>query len=406
MRCGILKSNGCSLARGGAVLVVTSMAAGCSSGVTRLGVDDSFTTSTPNQQQIINQRQVQTYPGENQAALLVASNSDSVSRGSLQSSVSSQHLPAPTALAVRVQVEPNQIAQAENTTQVPGTNGNNLQPTSLPGTSNKVAVLSNTPKAKENSATAQLDVSASNNKAVPDTYKVTEGDTLNRIAGKLGVSTAALKYVNGLQDGRIRIDQTLKVPTDSATTTQVTKATTATVDQVTTSSAAPAKTTVAPANPVIDAPEIASYTLPKKDNLAVQTEALSEASPSSTGIDRMRWPVRGRIVQKYGNGDDKSSNGINILVPAGTPVKAAENGVVIYAGDGLKEFGNTVLVRHDNGLVTVYGHTSELKVQRGQKVKRGDEIALSGMSGLTDQPKLHFEVRKNSSPVDPSTYLE
>ncbi len=63
--------------------------------------------------------------------------------------------------------------------------------------------------------------------------------------------------------------------------------------------------------------------------------------------------------------------------------KAAENGVVIYAGDGLKEFGNTVLVRHEDGLVTVYGHASELKVQRGEKVKRGQEIAVSGMSGTT-----------------------
>jgi murein DD-endopeptidase MepM/ murein hydrolase activator NlpD len=65
-----------------------------------------------------------------------------------------------------------------------------------------------------------------------------------------------------------------------------------------------------------------------------------------------------------------------------------------------------VLVRHDNGLVTVYGHASSLDVKRGQKVKRGQQIALSGMSGTTDTPKLHFEVRKNSAPVDPSTFLE
>jgi murein DD-endopeptidase MepM/ murein hydrolase activator NlpD len=79
---------------------------------------------------------------------------------------------------------------------------------------------------------------------------------------------------------------------------------------------------------------------------------------------------------------------------------------VIYAGDGLKEFGNTVLVRHDNGLVTVYGNASELNVKRGQTVKRGEQIALSGMSGNANAPKLHFEIRKNSAPVDPSTYLE
>ena len=98
----------------------------------------------------------------------------------------------------------------------------------------------------------------------------------------------------------------------------------------------------------------------------------------------MRWPVRGRVISNYGSGSGKSNDGIDIAVPEGTPVKAAENGVVIYAGDGLKEFGNTVLVRHENGLVTVYGHASSIEVKRGEKVKRGQEIALSGMSGTTD----------------------
>ena len=408
--------------------MVAGMAAGCSSGVARFGgagIDDIFTASTPNQQSIINQQQAQAYPGEGQAAApLVASNTGSVSRGSLQP-VSSQPLPppstpAPTMAQAPVQVAPApalapvvdrsapaQVAQAENVLKVPGVNGKKPQPANLPLSSDKVAVLPNAPKSKESGAAAQLDASAGNNdKASAGTYKVAEGDTLNRIAGKLGVSTAALKQANGLEDGRIRIGQTLKVPGSGAATTTVAKAAPAAVDPVTTSAAAPAKPAVAPVKPAADAPTVASYTPPKKDNLATQAEATSDAAPNSTGIDRMRWPVRGRVVSTYGKGGGKSNDGIDISVPEGTPVKAAENGVVIYAGDGLKEFGNTVLVRHENGLVTVYGHASSIKVQRGQKVKRGDEIALSGMSGSTDQPKLHFEVRKNSSPVDPSTYLE
>ncbi|MGL4405951.1 MAG: peptidoglycan DD-metalloendopeptidase family protein, partial [Notoacmeibacter sp.] len=98
--------------------------------------------------------------------------------------------------------------------------------------------------------------------------------------------------------------------------------------------------------------------------------------------------------------------GIDIAMPAGTSVKAAEGGTVIYAGNGLAEFGNTVLIRHDNGLVTVYGHADKLNVQRNQKVNKGDVIALSGASGKADAPKLHFEVRKNSVPVDPQKYLQ
>ncbi|MDZ7600753.1 MAG: M23 family metallopeptidase, partial [Hoeflea sp.] len=97
---------------------------------------------------------------------------------------------------------------------------------------------------------------------------------------------------------------------------------------------------------------------------------------------------------------------IDISLPAGTPVKAAENGVVIYSGDGLKEYGKTVLVRHDDGLVTVYAHANSLNVARGDKVVRGQVIASSGMTGAAKTPRLHFEVRKNATPVDPVKYLE
>lgn len=411
------------MARGGAVLLVAGMAAGCSSSVSRFGgggVDDIFTSATPNQREIINnQQQPQPFPGT-QAAPLTASNSGTVSRGSLDP-VSSQPLPAPAAPApvyaaqapamapavdrstTLASAQPRAAQTDNNVLQVPGSAGKKPLPAQLPATGDKVAVLPNTPKAKEGAAPAQLDASAANAKASgAGGYKVVEGDTLNRIANKLGVTTAALKQANNLQDGRIRIGQTLKVPAAGATT--VAKAAPA-VDPVTTATPAPAKPAVAAAKPA-DAPAVASYTPPKKDNLATEAAASSEAAPNSTGIDRMRWPVRGRVVSTYGKGGGKSNDGIDISVPEGTPVKAAENGVVIYAGDGLKEFGNTVLVRHESGLVTVYGHASQLKVQRGQKVKRGDEIALSGMSGTTDAPKLHFEVRKNSSPVDPTGYLE
>lgn len=286
----------------------------------------------------------------------------------------------------------------------------------LPGNvpAEKVAVLPQQPKIKEGKAAAQVDTSAASSdpkaklgkaaqvaavqpKAGAGGYVVQQGDTLSSIARKTGVSTTALKQANGMQDGLLRIGQTLKVPAAgaAATTLAATKpAAAAPVDTVKTAS--------------IPAPEkpsatLATYTPPKKDQKVIQqAESDAAEAPDSTGIGKMRWPVRGRVISGYKSG----TGGIDIAVPEGTPVKAAENGVVIYAGDGLKEFGNTVLVRHEDGLVTVYGHASSLEVQRGQKVKRGQEIARSGMSGTTDAPKLHFEVRKNSSPVDPQTFLE
>jgi murein DD-endopeptidase MepM/ murein hydrolase activator NlpD len=229
---------------------------------------------------------------------------------------------------------------------------------------------------------------------------VQEGDTLSRIAKRTGVGVTAIKEANGLSDGLIRVGQTLKIPGagGSAKVASAAPATDAVVTNATKTTGTPA------AKPAAQGEKVAVYTPPKEAEKVL--EQADETAPDATGIGRMRWPVRGRVISQYGKGSGKSNDGIDISVPEGTPVKAAENGVVIYAGDGLKEFGNTVLVRHEDGLVTVYGHASELKVARGEKVKRGQEIAVSGMSGTTDAPKLHFEVRKNSAPVDPSGYLE
>lgn len=255
----------------------------------------------------------------------------------------------------------------------------------------KVAVLPKTPKPKDGEAEKPATTTAATG-----SYTVEPGDTLSKIAKKTGLSVQALKDANGLKDGNIRIGQTLNLAPGAA---PAKVATAAKVDPATTGG------TVKAQKPATDAPKLATYTPPKKAIEDAEAEDDAEA-PGATGIGKMRWPVRGRVVSSYGSSGGSKNDGIDISVPEGTPVKAAENGVVIYAGDGLKEFGNTVLVRHENGLVTVYGHASELKVSRGQTVKRGQEIAVSGMSGSAKTPKLHFEVRKNSAPVDPSTYLQ
>lgn len=263
----------------------------------------------------------------------------------------------------------------------------------------KVAVLPQSPKVRENdpaatSATAKAEPQKAT--AGKGGYTVQSGDTLSAIAKKTGVPVAAIKSANGMKDGFIRVGQTLVIPEGSYKVAAAKPA----ADPIVTGSAGPAKKAT-------DA-QVTAYTPPRAtDSVIEDAEKVEASAPDTTGIGRMRWPVRGRVIAAFGGKSaGKTSDGIDIAVPEGTPVKAAENGVVIYAGDGLKEFGNTVLVRHEDGLVTVYGHASELKVSRGEKVKRGQEIARSGMSGSADMPKLHFEVRKNSAPVDPSTFLE
>jgi murein DD-endopeptidase MepM/ murein hydrolase activator NlpD len=119
-----------------------------------------------------------------------------------------------------------------------------------------------------------------------------------------------------------------------------------------------------------------------------------------------RWPVRGRVIAGFGpKSNGLQNDGINLAVPEGTPVKASEDGVVAYAGNELKGYGNLVLVRHSNGFVTAYAHASELMVKRGETVKRGQVIAKSGQTGSVTAPQLHFEIRKGATPVDPAQYL-
>ena len=133
-----------------------------------------------------------------------------------------------------------------------------------------------------------------------------------------------------------------------------------------------------------------------------QSASAAGASVSETANPEFRWPARGRIIQAFKPG---GNDGINIALPEGTSVKAAESGVVAYAGNELKGYGNLILIRHPNGFVSAYANTSEIEVKRGDTVKRGQTIAKSGQSGNVSTPQLHFELRKGTTPVDPTQYL-
>lgn len=138
---------------------------------------------------------------------------------------------------------------------------------------------------------------------------------------------------------------------------------------------------------------------------AGQEGPLKAAEPAGA-LATFRWPVRGRVIAGFGPQPSGLQNdGINLAVPEGTAVKAADDGVVAYAGNELKGYGNLVLVRHSNGFVTAYAHASELLVKKGDIVKRGQVIAKSGQTGTVTSPQLHFEIRKGSVPVDPAQYL-
>ncbi|MGB7335274.1 MAG: peptidoglycan DD-metalloendopeptidase family protein [Salaquimonas sp.] len=219
-------------------------------------------------------------------------------------------------------------------------------------------------------------------------YKVVAGDSLSKIASRYNVSTSALMQANGLSGSNIGIGQTLMIPGIAAAAAPI---------------ASTAQKVVATTNSVTsNLPK--PYVKPTLDKTV--TSSVDTKAPEATGIGKLRWPVSGRVVSGFGDTRNGSRNdGIDISVPEGTAVKAAENGVVIYSGSDLENFGNLVLIRHSDGIVTAYAHNKYNNVKKGADVRRGQVIAASGRTGSTTTPMLHFEVRKNSKPVDPKIYL-
>lgn len=128
--------------------------------------------------------------------------------------------------------------------------------------------------------------------------------------------------------------------------------------------------------------------------------------PPRRGGGRFAWPVRGRVISRFGvKPNGLHNDGINIAVKEGTAVRAADNGVVVYAGNELRGFGNLLLLRHRGGWVTAYGHNQTLDVKVGDVVRRGQRIARAGSTGNIRQPQLHFEIRKGRRAVNPVRHL-
>ncbi|MFB6460674.1 peptidoglycan DD-metalloendopeptidase family protein [Bradyrhizobium tunisiense] len=241
--------------------------------------------------------------------------------------------------------------------------------------------------------------------APPSTHFVNHGDTLASIARKNRISSAELARANGLDpSAKLKLGTRLTVPgaKTAAVAAPVAAAPVAGTLQPVAAAPAPATKMAAVAAPVQSA-RLAQATTNVEEKPA---ETPAKAAETTSALPTFRWPVRGKVVTSYGaKTNGKSNDGINLAVPEGTPVKAAEDGVVAYSGNELKGYGNLVLVRHSNGYVTAYAHASELLVKRGDTIKRGQVIAKSGQSGEVASPQLHFEIRKGSSPVDPLQFL-
>ncbi|MEZ5829854.1 MAG: peptidoglycan DD-metalloendopeptidase family protein [Dongiaceae bacterium] len=284
------------------------------------------------------------------------------------------------------------------------------------------------------------------NLAPRGSYLVQRGDTLYGIATRQGVSISALIQLNNLrppytlQVGQAlvlpasvdaptspaNVRQSAAVPTEPqpkpfvpdgsmAVTTQAGSVTPSQAGGgISSSGLPPLQSQPSPA------PTQTQKTLPSPDpvnpSAPTQTAQIQppppKSAPSGDPLPALKpnspfiWPVDGKVISKFGPAKDNLRNdGVNIAAPVGAPVKASADGVVAYAGNELRGFGNMILLRHADGWVTAYAHNSSLLVKKGDKVKRGQVIARVGSSGNVDSPQLHFELRQGTKAVDPLKVL-
>ncbi|MCJ8143168.1 M23 family metallopeptidase [Ancylobacter sp. A5.8] len=244
--------------------------------------------------------------------------------------------------------------------------------------------------------------------AAAGAHVVTSGQTLSSLSRQYGVSRTELAAANGLDpNASVRIGQKLNIP--GAATTAIAAATPK-ATQAAVAAVPAAKPLVAAATPAVTAAATQAVATasaePKAQTIAAVKPAQSADDVRSDSGVQFRWPVRGRVISGFGPKPGGQQNeGINVSVPEGTSVKAAEDGVVAYAGSELKGYGNLVLIKHADGWVTAYAHNSTLDVKKGDTVKRGQVIAKAGQTGSVTSPQVHFEIRKGSQPVDPSQHL-
>ena len=244
------------------------------------------------------------------------------------------------------------------------------------------------------------------------THLVQSGDTAWNISQRYGISVDQLAAANG-GSTTVRIGQRIAIPGGAGQPpgVQVASLNPQEIPPVT-PAAEILPVPASAAGPVTEQPPLAAaQPAPEEQQVALAPQtgdagALAPAVPQAAASAGFRWPVRGRIISGFGKkANGERNEGINLAVPEGTEVKAAENGTVIYAGNELKSYGNLVLIRHNGGWVSAYAHNSALQVKRGDTVTRGQVVALSGMSGGVTTPQVHFELRKDAMPVDPLQHM-
>lgn len=219
-------------------------------------------------------------------------------------------------------------------------------------------------------------------------HRVAPGETVFRIARTYGITVQELSAANGISDPRsLSVGQELLIPGAEAPEAPA-------AEPAPSSGSKPSKPRVAAREEPPQRPPSRPAPRPGK--------GASRPVPATKGL--LDWPLRGVLYGKFGKKGREPHDGIDLAAPSGTPVKTAQEGTVLYAGEQ-QGYGLIVIVQHSDGLVTLYAHNRDLRVKTGQAVRRSQVIATVGESGRTSGPHLHFEVRVEGKPVEPLDYL-
>ena len=222
-------------------------------------------------------------------------------------------------------------------------------------------------------------------------HRVEKGDTVYGISRRHGVAISQLVQVNRLKSPyKIIVGQILQLP-GSVVSGLVKKSS--------------VKTMLS--GRIITHKGSAELTTLKKQTLSSPpSHRKSPLTPLPKSRGGFMWPIDGKIVSKFGmKGKGLHNDGINLAAPRGTSVRAAQSGIVAYAGNELRGFGKLVLVRHEMGIMSAYAHNEALLVKPGDQVLKGQTIAKVGSTGSVDKPQLHFEIRKGRNAIDPIRFL-
>lgn len=239
----------------------------------------------------------------------------------------------------------------------------------------------------------------------PREYRVRMGDSVSSVARLFDVSASEIVRINDLQAPyRLRAGQVLRLPSPVLPRDKP--------------ASSPQESVAREVIPVPDEkPTIQSESVVTADNqtpkparkpeISQKPKVKKKVATPKRASSKFLKPVDGKVISGYGPKKGGLHNdGINIAAARGSPVKAADNGVIVYAGNGLKGSGNLVLVRHENRWMTAYGHLDSIKVANGALVQRGQAIGTVGSTGAVQSPQLHFEVRRGTKALNPKPYLE